>query len=71
MHLPSLSILAGLAAVATAVSTPSNHVLHEKRAAEPKHWSKRDAVDSSVVLPMRIGLTQQNLDKGHDMLMEV
>lgn len=55
--------LLSLAATVTAVATPLNHVLHEKRHAAPTKWIKRDAVQSESILPMRIGLKQRNLDK--------
>ena len=71
MHFSSLAAVAAL--VATVCAAPANvqrHVLHQKRA--PSHnWIKRDRVHSELTLPMRIGLTQSNLDKGHELLMEV
>lgn len=45
--------------------------LHERRDNLPRGWTKSEEVPGDVVLPMRIGLTQSNLDKGHDLLMEV
>jgi hypothetical protein len=36
-----------------------------------KHGSKGIRVDGAVELPIRVGMTQSNLDKGHDLLMEV
>ncbi|KXS98504.1 hypothetical protein AC578_2625 [Pseudocercospora eumusae] len=71
MHFSSFAAVAAL--VATVCAAPANvqrHVLHQKRA--PSHnWIKRDRVHSELTLPMRIGLTQSNLDKGHELLMEV
>ncbi|KAF2770431.1 subtilisin-like protein [Teratosphaeria nubilosa] len=65
------TILAALAATTAAAPTKgSNHVLHEKRS-ESRHWAKRDRVHGDVKLPMRIGLTQSNLDRGEEMLMRV
>jgi len=65
-------ILAGvLACTATALPASSPLTLHEKRSAPTKQWVKRSRVHGAQTLPMRIGLTQSNLDKGHDMLMEV
>ncbi|PPQ72853.1 hypothetical protein CVT24_001181 [Panaeolus cyanescens] len=60
--------------IATALAVPtrrSNHVLHEKRAMEPRGWTKVGRVDGAQVLPMRFGLVQQNLDKLEDLLMSV
>jgi hypothetical protein len=64
-------LLAGLSATAV-VAVPSNsHVIHEKRSETPRNWKRVARLDADVVLPMRFGLTQSNLDKGHDLLMEV
>ena len=66
MHFYALSLLAALA---TAAPT-SKHVLHERRAIHPE-WTKSNRLHGDVKLPMRIGLTQSNLDRGYDMLMSV
>lgn len=71
MHFSSLAAVAAL--LTATVAAPTNvqrHVLHEKRE-ESAQWVKRDRVHSDVKLPIRIGMTQTNLDKGHDLLMEV
>ncbi|TVY45378.1 Tripeptidyl-peptidase [Lachnellula subtilissima] len=66
------SVLFGVLAVeVAAVPFPSSHVLHERRIGAPKAWIKRDRVAESALLPVRIGMTQSNLDKGHDLLMDV
>ena len=63
--------LAALAANSVVAPSPhSPHVLHERRDLETS-WVKRDALEEDFTLPMRIGLTQNNLDKGHDWLLEV
>ena len=49
----------------------ARHVAHEKRAPTSGAWQKRDRVDAKATLPMRIGLKQRNLDRGHDMLMDM
>ncbi|KAF2164325.1 hypothetical protein M409DRAFT_67866 [Zasmidium cellare ATCC 36951] len=65
---------AAVAALATlAVAAPTNlqrHVLHQRRAPS-ENWIKREAVHPDVKLPMRIGLFGQNLDKGHELLIQV
>ncbi|KAI1325715.1 putative alkaline serine protease AorO [Xylariaceae sp. FL0255] len=66
-----LAAAAALAEVASAVPSPSGHVLHEKRDVAPKKWAKRSKVDKKMMMPMRIGMVQNNLEKGHEMLMEV
>lgn len=73
MRLVSLLIGTFAACTVTApVSAPAfSHVIHEKRAFAPRRWEKRDRVDPSQLLPVRIGLTQSNLDKGPGLLDEV
>ena len=67
----TLSVLSVLAAQAAAVPHPVKHIVHERRDALPKSWIKRDRLDANVELPVRIGMTQSNLDRGHELLMEV
>ncbi|KDQ54116.1 hypothetical protein JAAARDRAFT_412436 [Jaapia argillacea MUCL 33604] len=68
-------ILAFLSAVgiAAASSSPllSPHVVHERRSHTPAGWTRARKHDSSAVLPLRIGLTQSNMDKLEEFLMEV
>lgn len=71
MHFLTLSVLGALAAQAAAVPFPGNHVVHERRDNVPKAWTKHAPVDAAAELPVRIGLTQRNLDQGYDLLMEV
>ncbi|TDL20636.1 subtilisin-like protein [Rickenella mellea] len=49
----------------------SPHVVHEKRARDPLGWSRTRRIDPDVILPMRFGLTQNNMDTIEDMLMDV
>ena len=69
-----MRLLHGLAAFAVlahaAIIPTSSHVSHEKRNTESL-WNKRDKVPEEMILPMRIGLKQGNLEKGYDMLMDV
>ncbi|KAF7959745.1 hypothetical protein EAE96_001354 [Botrytis aclada] len=53
------------------LSTHSSFVSHEKRNTPHTQWMKRDRIASTTLLPVRIGLTQGNLEKGHDFLMDV
>ena len=48
-----------------------HHVVHEKRNTHPAGWIRRGELDNSAILPMRIALSQSNLDKGHEWLMTV
>jgi hypothetical protein len=48
-----------------------NHVVHERRNTYPAGWTRRGELDNRAILPMRIALSQSNLDKGHEWLMRV
>jgi len=50
--------------------TPSN-APHERRDGVPRGWLKSERVPEGSILPMRVGLVQSNLEKGHDLLMDV
>ena len=54
-----------------AFPAPDAYSLHEKRELAPQQWEKRDRVRPDIVVPVRIGLTQSNLDRGPFMLDEV
>lgn len=71
MFFPSLVVLLSLSVTAQGAAVPNTHVVHETREISTSRWLKRDRLSSNVVLPMRIGLKQQNLDRGHDYLMDV
>lgn len=60
-----------LAAPATNVPDPKIRFVQHERRDESSPWIKRDAIASTFTLPMRIGLTQGNLDKGHGLLMDM
>ncbi|KAJ3981324.1 subtilisin-like protein [Lentinula detonsa] len=79
MHLP-VALALGLATfIPYCTSAPSSttpiqsspHVIHEKRAADPLDWLISHKPSADKVLPLRIGLTQQNVDRLSDMLMAV
>ncbi|TVY80551.1 Aorsin [Lachnellula suecica] len=64
-------LVVALAALSNAAPTTSKNVLHEERRTPSADWIKGSRIEGSAILPMRIGLTQSNLDKGHDFLMDV
>ena len=71
-HLPNLVL--AFAAIAKSVPLKSPGILHEKRrsSAIPGDADIQvRRVDPETVLPIRIALKQQNLDRGYDFLMEV
>lgn len=60
MRVPSLLLLSFSGLV---VSSPlGSHVIHEKRDAHPVAWTKHSRAPKDAVLPVRIGLTQRNLE---------
>ena len=63
---------AAFATLSNALPTSANHVVHEKRSGSSS-WSPMQGVkpDRRITLPVRIGLTQSNLHRGDDILMEV
>ncbi|KAM5536931.1 hypothetical protein V8D89_009478 [Ganoderma adspersum] len=72
MHLSSLTWALALASLAAAApSRPSNLIVHERRAQEPRDWVLSRRLDPTTVLPMRFGLTQSNMHKVEEMLMSV
>lgn len=72
MHFFDLfAVVSILSASVTAIPSPSSHVIHEKRDNVPKAWTKRNRASPTARLPVRIGLSQQNLEKGYDLLMDV
>ncbi|KAI1337368.1 subtilisin-like protein [Xylariaceae sp. FL0016] len=53
-------------------SVPHTHVRHEKRSgSQGNAWTKIERARSEVLLPMRIGLNQPNLKRGHELLMDI
>jgi tripeptidyl-peptidase-1 len=67
-----LALTTALAAAVSALPAHNApHARHEKRGATPASWVKRSIVPDKALLPVRIGLSQSNLDRGHDMLMDI
>jgi tripeptidyl-peptidase-1 len=64
-------IVSILASFTHTAPSPIKHALHEKRETPAYDWIKVSRVESTAILPIRIGLSQGNLEQGHDMLMEV
>ncbi|KAG9594897.1 subtilisin-like protein, partial [Aureobasidium melanogenum] len=48
-----------------------NYVIHEKRDVTPMGWSKGERLDRRALIPMKIALTQRNLDRAAEYLHEV
>jgi tripeptidyl-peptidase I len=61
----------GILSVVTASPT-SRYVVHEKREIGNSAWVPVEAkLNGRTAIPLSIGLTQRNLEKGHDFLMDV
>lgn len=54
-----------------AIPAPAAHAPHEKRLVIPRLWQRESRIESDAILPVRIGLTQKNLDNGYEYLMDV
>lgn len=67
-----LCAILAAAALSDAAPAPVKHVLHERREESSMlDWVKGDRVENNAILPVRIGLTQNNLEQGYDYLMDV
>ncbi|KAL9100149.1 MAG: hypothetical protein Q9163_004450 [Psora crenata] len=67
----SLFTLAALATTSVWSLPSSRYVQHEKRHVLPQGWRRTHRMPPYEVLPIRIALTQGNLEKGYDYLMDV
>ncbi|KGO73973.1 Peptidase S8/S53, subtilisin/kexin/sedolisin [Penicillium italicum] len=67
----SFTLFCALAASAMGVPRAQNYQLHERRDFVPKSWIEGKKLDGNVLLPVRIGLTQSNLDYGQELLMDL
>jgi tripeptidyl-peptidase-1 len=54
-----------------AAPTSARYALHEKRSASSRAWVRGERVESDAILPIRIGMTQNNLEDGPIHLMDV
>ena len=71
MHFLILATSALLLGVSVAVPTPHNgHIRHEKRTHSTQLVRRYRALPATT-LPVRIGFAQNNLDVGHERLMEI
>lgn len=60
-------------AACSAAPTANNHnfELHEKRDGSPHQWRRRHPAHPNDLLPVRIGLTQRNLHKAEEYILDV
>lgn len=67
----SLATLAVLISLGEAIPTSVRYTLHEKRSSPSSIWKRSERIDRDAILPLRIGLTQNNLEDGYAHLMDV
>jgi tripeptidyl-peptidase-1 len=58
-------------AIALPNTNPSRHVIHERRDRLPDQWKKHSKLHPDSIVPLRIALKQNNLEKAHEYLMDV
>ena len=66
-----LQVLALCSIALAAPSQRTNYVIHERRTTEPIGWLKSHRADADDIIPLRIGMKQQNLHMLDDLLMDV
>lgn len=73
MRLSLPCLLTAAAGFAAAGPIPETHAVHERRSLDGpgSKWVKRGRVEPETTLPIRVGLTQSNLHKGEEWLMDV
>jgi tripeptidyl-peptidase-1 len=72
MHLSLISVCSLLAAaIAAPAANTKRHVVHERRERLPAHWKRSAKLHGDSNMPMRIALTQNNLDRADEFLMDV
>jgi tripeptidyl-peptidase-1 len=72
MHFSLLTVCGLLTAAIAAPTTNSRRrAVHERRERLPAHWKRNAKLDGDSHLPLRIALTQSNLDKADEFLMDV
>jgi tripeptidyl-peptidase-1 len=57
--------------IATPLAASSKHIIHEARSAPPSAWTKKGRVHKEARLPVRVGLSQQNLHLAEEYLNQV
>jgi len=73
MRFTAIAAVCGVLSGVVASPTPNakRHVLHERRERPPLDWARTAELHGSTLLPVRIALTQRNLDKADEFLMDV
>jgi tripeptidyl-peptidase-1 len=72
MHLSLISVCSFLAAaIAAPAADTKRHAVHERRERLPAHWKRSAKLHGDSNLQLRIALTQSNLDRADEFLMDV
>ena len=71
MHLFVLALSGLLITALPAPMLNSRHVVHERRDRLPTHWVKSARIHEDSVIPMRVALTQNNLHRADEFMMDV
>jgi tripeptidyl-peptidase I len=72
MHFSLIAVCSLLtAAIAAPTANSKRHVIHERLERMPAQWKRSAKIHGDSHLPMRIGLTQSNLDRADEFLMDV
>ncbi|KAL6807472.1 subtilisin-like protein [Trichoderma sp. SZMC 28013] len=67
-----LAILALISVAVVCAASPTTHITHERRDIHShRHWEKRNRLEPRDIIPVRIGVSQRNLDRGYDLLLDV
>ncbi|OSX61657.1 hypothetical protein POSPLADRAFT_1040138 [Postia placenta MAD-698-R-SB12] len=66
-----LAVLALVLCATGAPSTISPHVVHESRSNVPRGWAPVRRAEPTMILPLRVGLVQSNLEHLEDFVMDV
>lgn len=66
-----MKFAAALLATGAIAGPSTSNKLHQTRDISNDAWTKRNAADPDEPITARFALKQQNVERGHDMLMDV
>lgn len=64
-------LLLSFFAVVFSIPITQRHILHERRSQAPPQWLRKSRLKGGEVIPVKIGLSQRNLDRAEDFLYDV
>lgn len=71
----SSSLFGAIALFTACLAAPTvdsdHYMLHEKRDGAPHQWTRRTRADPDEILPVRIGLIQNNLHNAEEYMLDV